>query len=267
MKQVVLGMVALLLAGCAGSGAIPPTQALVPSTSTPPPQALPATATQSAAPPRPADIAAPSPAVIPARAQVIVGLAIEDMAASLDVPPEGIDVRTVEEVVWPDTMLGCEQGAEEDAAPNGEDIAGFRIVLAYGEQTVEYHTDEAGSLRNCVSGATLTVREPVILDTMLSSLIEMARQDLATRLDLPVRRVFLETALPVEWADNGLGCRLRDQEFEPTAVPGYQIIFRVGRETYFYHSNYRQAFYCPAEAVEAPEAAPEIVTGTPPAIQ
>jgi hypothetical protein len=128
-------------------------------------------------------------------------------------------------------------------------MAGFWFLLQYQGELYEYRTDHQLSYIACDQAAADIAGEPVILDTLLGSMIDLARRNLAERLDLPLRRVFLVEAAPVQWPDTSLGCAITE-DAAPTPVPGYRIVLRVGPEDYFYHSNYRQVILCPADAVQ-----------------
>jgi hypothetical protein len=74
---------------------------------------------------------------VPPSAQQVVQLAKEDLARRLDLPPEAIEVVSVEEVDWPDTSLGC----PEPGMMYAQVITpGFQVVLEAEGQMYEYHT-------------------------------------------------------------------------------------------------------------------------------
>ncbi len=217
--------------------------------------------------PGPADVAtiAAGSAPIPPRAQVLVGLVIDDLAQSQGVLPEIVEVEAAEEVTWPDDSLGCgpaEVGPLPGQVFTDESVVGYRIVLVIGNERFSYHTDNEDRFLICDSGEAPAEGEPVIVDPLLAGLVDLARQNLAGRLDLPARRVFLVDVTQVEWPDSSWGCRVSDQEYVAVSIPGYRIVLRVGRQNYFYHTNYRQVIFCPAEAERLPEPVLE-ATATP----
>lgn len=263
MKRGALGIAAALfvLAGCASEvgGTVPPTQRLLPSTDTPTPPPAVATATPPLPGPADLDFTATA-AAMPVQAQVLVGLVMNDLAASLNVASEEINLRAVESVTWSDAGLGCER----DTTPDEGGVEGYRILLEYQGQTYEYHTDITNRYRACRSEGEDVEGAPILLDPVLAAVVEVARQHLAERLDLPPRRVFLEEVTPFRWPDSSLGCPLAGQEYVPTPVLGYRIVLRVGRQNYLYHSNYRQVFLCPEEAEVLPDLTPTPEETTPP---
>jgi hypothetical protein len=69
--------------------------------------------------------------------QKLVDLAVADLAQRLSIAADQIDVIEVEEVVWPDTSLGCPQpGMRYRQVP----MDGLLIRLAVGDQVYDYHS-------------------------------------------------------------------------------------------------------------------------------
>ncbi len=63
-----------------------------------------------------------------------------------DFPPEEVKVISVEEVVWPDTSLGCPEPGMFYAQVL---VPGYRIILEVGGKRVEVHTDLKGRVVIC----------------------------------------------------------------------------------------------------------------------
>ncbi len=258
----------LLLAGCtAPPQTMLPTQPLVPSTATATPVLLTATATQPPLP-GPADVLATDApvVVIPAQAQTLVGLVMADLARTLDIATDAILLQSVETVVWPDAGLGCTEEITVEEQPSEAGVEGYRIILEYQGRTYDYHTDAGLRFRLCEGERADVVQgEPIILDPILDALIDLARRDLAERLDLPQRRVFLVDVTLYEWPDTSLGCPLDGQDILPDPTMGYRIVLRVGQQNYIYHSNTVRVFQCPQEAEVLSTASPTPVFAETPA--
>jgi len=257
-----VGAVMLLLAGCGeAEGTRQPTQALVRSTSTPTPTL---TATSPPMPTLPILTATqpPDADLTDGAAQSMVGLVIDDLAERQGVAAADIDVRLVEAVEWPGGRLDCEMAG----GAGGERLPGYRITLLYEDAVYVYHTDTQGQFVTCLEDEEAPPGEVVILDTQVRALVELARQHLARRLDLPLRRVFVVDAYPVDWPDARLGCILGEETVPPTPVAGYRIVLQVGETTYIYHSDYRQVVFCPSEAVQA-TVTPQASVTVPPSDQ
>ncbi|MGQ9927385.1 MAG: GerMN domain-containing protein [Chloroflexaceae bacterium] len=75
-----------------------------------------------------------------------VALAREDLAARTEIWPESIGIRSTEDLIWPDSSLGCpvpDQGYLQVLTP------GFRIVLEAAGQPYDYRANRRGTLILC----------------------------------------------------------------------------------------------------------------------
>lgn len=262
MKRMVWVVAAMvLLAGCGETGPAlqEPTQALIRSTDTPTPS--PTLVPAATATPMPLALT-PTPvgdAGVEA-ARSMVGLVVADLAEREGVAADEIDVRMVEAVSWPGGRLECQP---VDQA-SGESLPGYRISLLIGDARHVYHTDSEARFVYCPAEEAAPAGDLILLDTQVQALVELARAHLAQRLDLPLRRVFVVDAYPVDWPDARLGCLLSAESVPPTPVSGYRIVLQVGETTYVYHSDYRQVVYCPAEAIQVTATPPATATGVSP---
>lgn len=256
LRRLVLALFLLVgLAACVGQpDRALPTQALIASTNTP-----------TSPPPTPTETPLPAPSLpdstaalvtTPVEIQLVLGRVLADLAARLEVGTDRIAVTAVEEVTWPDARLGCSGEAQ------GEPLMGYRIVLTVDDVSYEYHTDFKDRFVTCDSGAQPTGEPVLLVDPVVNALVDLAQRNLAERLDLPQRRVFLVEVKSYLWPDNLLGCAISGEAAVAEPVPGYQIVFRVGRENYYYHTDYRQAIFCPEEALRLPDLTGG-VTATP----
>ena len=84
--------------------------------------------------------------VVPPEAQDTVNAAITDVARRFAVKAR---VVQVERATWPDSSLGCPQ---EGMMYTQRTVPGWRIVLAVGSRSFEYHAGEAGALVHCAPG-------------------------------------------------------------------------------------------------------------------
>lgn len=242
--RAVLALGLLFLLGACSSGAdtaLPPTQTLVPSTSTPIP--APTEPQETVTPlPGPAEIMATRPAeALVTEVQQLVGQAVLDLAARLDISADAITVYGVEAGTW--DIAAC------DGEQPGDAVAEYRIVLNHQDAVYTYYAASPDEVIECTTSEADTEGEPVILDTNLIGVIDIAQRSLAERLDLPVRRIFLVEAYPVVWEDSSLGCEGAEQPVLATPVAGYRIVLRAGEKQYVYHTNYRQAILCAEETV------------------
>jgi len=79
------------------------------------------------------------------------------------------------------------------------------------------------------------ITTPVSRD--LEGLIDIAKQDLARRLEIipeGIEVLLIETA---EWPDTSLGCAEPGLSRRPVAIPGYRLVLSTMGREYVYHTN------------------------------
>ncbi len=210
-----LGIAALLfLAACGGAVPLPEPTA---GPTTPPvsPSPMPAT-----------------PPVIPKDAEAAVAAARADLASRLHVTEEDIRVLRLESVTWRDSSLGCPkpgQGYLQVLTP------GFRIFLEVQGQTYEYHGDTRGNIAECGEGQSPAPTEPSMGGD--NPMVEMAKNDLAKRLGIPVTEIALVKSEAVTWSDACLGIHTPGIACADVITPGYLILLSAQGNTYEYHTD------------------------------
>ncbi len=81
-------------------------------------------------------------AVSPEGSEAAVAAAVAALAEEINLPAGQVEVTSVEAVDWNDTSLGCPQEGYMYAQVI---TPGYRVLLAAGGQTYEYHTDLEGT--------------------------------------------------------------------------------------------------------------------------
>lgn len=79
----------------------------------------------------------------------------------------------------------------------------------------------------------------------MESMIEMAKNDLARRLYIPIDEIHLVEARPVVWPDSSLGCPQPGMAYLQVPEDGALIVLQVGNISYKYHNGgNRGLFLC-----------------------
>ena len=87
-----------------------------------------------------------SDVTIPANAQRVVDLVIQDAASQLGADPDTLSVSAIEAVEWPDASLGC----PEEGGVYAQVISpGYRITVTDGATSLEYHTGPNDAFVTC----------------------------------------------------------------------------------------------------------------------
>lgn len=76
-------------------------------------------------------------------------------------------------------------------------------------------------------------------------LIELAKEDLAERVEASPADITVTSVTPVTWLDMALGYPQPGRKVAPGYIPGYQIILSHGGQGYDYHSGFGRVVYVP----------------------
>lgn len=251
---VVLGVGLLLLAACGGTTEAVPTS--VPATRT----LLPPTPTPTAVPrdvtPTPTDLPAPSALSLPVATvvaqaspvvQALIARTARDLVDEHAVEPQTIRLLSVDAVLWRDESWGCET-RDGGSSPGTAPTPGYRIAFTANNRVYVYHTDDQGTFFLCQDRAWLAQEgEPVIVDPIAQSMVDLTRRDVAQRWKVPETEIRLVSLLTVDWPDSSLGCPRAGADYEDRDVWGYRIMFRVTDQTIIYHTSIRDFVRCAPE--------------------
>jgi hypothetical protein len=207
-----------------------------------------AAACAASAPERPRTPAAkqnPGAPVSDAEGGDVAALAIETLSKHLSVSAKDIEVLRIDPVEWRDSSLGC-------AKPD----RGYMQVISPGHQAILKHDGREYAVH--MSGKKAFVCEPVAgkgqkevsiapLVTILTKdqLQELARQDLAQRLGIPIEEITVAKSFTTEWRDESLGCPQPERQYKTRRSKGYVFELQYRGRSFLYNSDLRRAIPCP----------------------
>jgi len=101
--------------------------------------------------------------------------------------------------------------------------------------------------------------------TGADALEEMAKNDLAKKLDIPVEDIETVSVKPTEFPDASLGVPEEGELYAQVVTPGYVIVLKANQKNYQYHAADQRVILVPGESAEMPgeptpppsEASPE----------
>ncbi|MGB8216876.1 MAG: hypothetical protein WCE94_06195 [Candidatus Methanoperedens sp.] len=93
-----------------------------------------------------------------------------------------------------------------------------------------------------VSGCINVKHEPVTNNSIFpeSPVVNIAREDLAQRLNITNGEVKIIKQDIVNWPDTSLGYPEKDKVYAQEITPGFRIILEAMNKTYEYHSDYNR---------------------------
>lgn len=85
--------------------------------------------------------------------------------------------------------------------------------------------------------------EPIYNDSVhpeYQPVVDIAKNDLASRLNISVEQVKLVKQEKVDWPDTSLGYPEEGMMYAQVITPGFRIILKTGDKSYEYHSDYKR---------------------------
>lgn len=178
--------------------------------------------------------------------QAVANLAIEALAAELKIPADGIEVESVRAVDWPDSSLGCPQ---PDRAYLQVVTPGHAITLRAGGAVHVVHeaNNRAFVCRQPQAGAAAS---PAGGELGFARQLQLARRDLAGRLNVAESEVRMIAATPVTFDDASLDCPEPGAQYAQVETEGWVMTLRHGGREYAYHADAQRAIPCPRITAE-----------------
>jgi hypothetical protein len=172
-------------------------------------------------------------------------VAIEALAAELGIARDQISVQSVSAVDWRDSSLGC---PKPDMAYLQVITSGHKVMLSADGQAYAVH-EAQGRAFVCNQAA---LPKGTVDDKQLPFGHQMlaAQQDLAKRLNVPVREIRVAGAKRMTWNDASLGCPEAGFHYAQVVTEGWVLTLRHGERDYTYHADTHHAIPCPAIPTE-----------------
>jgi len=175
----------------------------------------------------------------------IAQLAIDALAADLQIAKDKIAIDTIRAVDWPDSSIGCPQPGRaylQVVTP------GHKITLRANGQIYFVHEANHHAIvcrQAKVFGGITPQREIVFAKQMLA-----AQKDLADRLGVPTSDIRPALGEERTWDDASLSCPEPGVEYPPGKVTGWVLTLKHGMRDYTYHTDLRRTIPCPRITAE-----------------
>ena len=107
--------------------------------------------------------------------------------------------------------------------------------------------------------AMLLIMNSSLSESNGNTFVQMACQDLAARLQVPVEQVTVISQTEKTWSDGSLGCPRKGMVYKQVLSNGSQLVLGVAERRYYYHAGAgKPYFYCakPAEKNGPPIGSP-----------
>jgi hypothetical protein len=176
----------------------------------------------------------------------VARLAIDALSAELGIPKDRIEVESVTAVDWPDGSLGCPKpgmGYLSVITP------GHRIALRADGTTYAVH-EAGGRAIVCVQASKAPDPASGSNQLQFARQYQLARQDLASRLNVPESAIRLSGATPAVWDDASLGCPEPGVQYAQVETTGWILVLKQGGREFKYHADAQHALPCPPISAE-----------------
>jgi hypothetical protein len=176
--------------------------------------------------------------------RAIADLAIKTLAADLDIPPDRIRVDAVSSVEWRNSSLGC---PKPGIAYLDVITPGHKVILRADGQAYVVH--EAGNRAFVCRQSKLSTNAPTGgIELAFGRQWQLAREDLAGRLQVPESEIRTAGVEPMTWPDASLGCPEPGMVYATVETEGWVVRLRHGDREFRYHADNERAIPCPAIA-------------------
>ena len=169
-------------------------------------------------------------------------LARQTLAAHLKTTQSELQVDAVEPRTWNDSSLGCGKPGTMALQVITE---GYAVTLHTADRSYRVHV--AGN-NAVVCDQPLLLRKEQSRPTQargLDVMIDKARADLATRLQVDPAVIRLQGTRPQQWRDNTLDCPRAGEAVVAQPVDGFKVFLRYQGRIYTYHSDLSDVRACP----------------------
>ena len=175
----------------------------------------------------------------------VARLAIDALAADLQIAREGILVDTIRAVDWPDSSHGCPQPGRAYLTVISP---GHKITLRADGQIYVVHEANRNAFvcHKAAANAGVTPQRELVFGAQMLE----AQQDLANRLGVLKSEIKPVSGVQQIWGDASLGCPEAGATYATGKVAGWVLTLRHGTRDYTYHTDMSRTIPCPAISTE-----------------
>lgn len=170
-----------------------------------------------------------------------IKIATDLVSRELSVSASTVEVVSATAAQWRDSSLGCAKSGERYQAVMSQ---GWVVTLAFEGDRAVVHVDEQRAIICSHTRSGRVSAAPLAVATV--KMTELARTDLAKRLEVDDMQIEIVGAKPATWPNAGLGCPDPERTYRDEVIAGFVIELTHRAKTYRYHSDMSsQVVYCP----------------------
>jgi len=143
-------------------------------------------------------------------------------------------------------LSACAGSAEPTLLPNPDGDGASPVAPSATMPEVEAPAIEATEPTTVHQEGIVT--DEIALPGGAEALVDLAKADLAQRLEVEIAAITIVFTKPITWPDATLGCPKPGMDFTPVEIPGFILQFSVDGQVYTYHTDEKnRVILCPAE--------------------
>ena len=171
----------------------------------------------------------------------VARLAIDALAADLQIARDGIQIDTIRAVEWRDSSVGCPQPGRSYMQVI---TPGHKVTLRANGQIHVVH-EAKGSAIVCHNASAMGSLTPT-MELAFGSQMLVAQKDLAWRLGVKTGVIRPLAGVQKTWADASLDCPEEGATYGAGPVSGWVLTLTDGKRPYTYHTDMKRTIPCPA---------------------
>jgi hypothetical protein len=173
--------------------------------------------------------------------RAVANLAIDALAADLQVPKDKILVDTIRAIDWRDSSIGC---PKPGMAYLQVITPGHKVTLRVDNVIYVVHEAKGHAFvcHETKAYAGIDPKGRLVFGPQMAA----AQKDLAERLGVPAKDIKAVSAEQTTWNDASLGCPEPGKQYAAVLVTGWVLRLRHGDRDYTYHTDMQHTIPCPA---------------------
>ena len=162
------------------------------------------------------------------------------LETTLGIPAGSVRFARATAAEWPNTSLGC---PEKGMVYQPVVTSGHAVLLEVDKRIYTVHV--AGSAAVICDPAGKPRQDPHSARMERAAKpLDLARRDLAARLDVQAAEITLVAMRRASWPDTSLGCPRRGEPYAQVVTSGFVIALAHGDEVHTYHASPDRAMLC-----------------------
>jgi hypothetical protein len=176
-----------------------------------------------------------------AAAHAATAQAIATLARQRGMEASAIQIVRAEPMTWNDSSMGC---ARPGTTALQVITPGYRVILSAAGHEFPVHVAQGRSVV-CDRSVKAEDLRRALRVSGIEKAMQLAREDLATRLSIDVSTIRVSNVHPAAWSDSALGCPRSNESVTTGSYRGFTMDLKFKGRAFAYRADATQARACP----------------------